>query len=243
MSERILKALMQLFAIIAGPNSSNQNKRRDIVSVFLQQQLNEDLVDEYLKLFDKYYELYQKKQTQEGKRKKSLSLSSVKVLKICTQINEELDTHQKIVVLVRLLEFIKSDIDISEQELEFVYTVADIFHFPIDDYNMLKQYVISSFDEMPLSARMLLIDNEKTTTKPQVKHLTQESLKNKIWVIYFPNTNMYMARCFGENEIYLNGQLVINDRVYVLRQVQLCVIQKCDLFTIQTLLAHIISMR
>ena len=66
MSERILKALMQLFAIIAGPRTSNRIGR-NIVESFLKQQLNEDIYDEYLKLFDGFYALYQKKQIQEGK--------------------------------------------------------------------------------------------------------------------------------------------------------------------------------
>ncbi len=86
MSERILKALMQLFAIIAGPRSNN-NDGRSIVESFLKQQINEGLIEEYLKLFDGFYALYQKKQSVEGRRRKNLSLSSVKVLKICTQIN------------------------------------------------------------------------------------------------------------------------------------------------------------
>ncbi len=217
MSERILKALMQLFAIIAGPRSSNRNGR-NIVESFLKQQLNGDLVEEYIKLFDGFYALYQKKQSEEGKRAKNLSLSSVKVLKICTQINEELDIRQKVVVLVRLIEFIKSDVEISEQELEFVFTVADIFHYSPEDYDILKSYVLSSFDEMPLTARMLLIDHEKTASKPQVRHLTRETLEDKIWVMYFPPADMYLARCFGDHEMYLNGQLIINDRVYILTQ-------------------------
>jgi hypothetical protein len=38
--------------------------------------------------------------------RKRTSLNSVKVLKICTQVNEELNQRQKFVVLVHLLEFI-----------------------------------------------------------------------------------------------------------------------------------------
>ena len=217
MSERILKALMQLFAIIAGPQSNNRS-RRNIVESFLNQQLNGDLVDEYLTVFDGFYALYQKKQSREGKKQKNISLSSVKVLKICTQINEELDLRQKVVVLIRLLEFIKSDVEIQEQELEFVLTVADIFHYSKENFEILKNFVLSSFDNMPLSAYMLLIDGNKTTDKPQVKHLTQDSFEDKIWVMYFYPADMYLARGFGEHELYLNGQLVINDRVYVLTQ-------------------------
>ena len=53
MSERILKALMQLFAIVAKVDGIT-NTGRDIVQAFLKQQLNQELVDEYLKLFDQF---------------------------------------------------------------------------------------------------------------------------------------------------------------------------------------------
>ncbi len=217
MSERILKALMQLFAIIAGPQGNNRNGR-NIVESFLKQQLNQDILDSYLKLYDGFYALYQKKQATEEKKAKTLSLSSVKVLKICTQINEELDLRQKVVVLIRLLEFIKSDLEISHQELEFIYTVADIFHFNTDEFDHLKQYVLNNPDQMPLSARMLLIDNQKTTDKPNVRHLYQESVQDLIWIMYFPPADMYLVRSFGTHELYLNGQLIVNERVQVLTQ-------------------------
>ncbi len=217
MSERILKALMQLFAIIAGPGSSSRSGRK-IVESFLNQQLNEELVEEYLKLFDGFFALYQKKHNEQSRRAKNLSLSSVKVLKICTHINEELDIRQKVVVLVRLLEFIKSDDQIPDQELEFVLTVADIFHFKQDEYDLLKQFAISKMENMQFSARMLIIDGEKTIDKPHVRHLCQETLEGEILVLHFPVSDMYLCRYFGKHELYLNGQLTINDRVYILTQ-------------------------
>ena len=51
MSEKILKALMQLFAIIASPESSLDD-RRAVVESFLIKQLNKELADEYLQVYD-----------------------------------------------------------------------------------------------------------------------------------------------------------------------------------------------
>ena len=126
MSEKILKALMQLFAIIARP-SSNQEDRRTVVESFLKKQLNQELVDEYLTIFDGYYSEYQSKYRDE----KGIAASSVKVLKICTKINEELEQKQKIIVLFQLFEFAKADHnELSSQELEFILTVAEVFRIP-----------------------------------------------------------------------------------------------------------------
>jgi ABC-type multidrug transport system fused ATPase/permease subunit len=222
MSEKILKALMQLFAIIARPDSNLQD-RRLVVETFLKQLLNQELVDEYLKVFDEYYNIYQQKQA-EGKRQKSISLSSVKVLKICTAINEELTQKQKVIVLIRLLEFIKSDsaeassgeYEISEQEYEFVKTVADTFNITEDEFNRVKAFVIYPFDRIPNSSRILIINSDKEYQHPKTKHMYSEFLKGQIRVFHIVSTNMHLMRYLGEHELYLNGQIVHQDKVYVL---------------------------
>lgn len=218
MSKRILKALMQLFAIIAEPHSDKSKKGRNIVESFLNQQLNHELVDEYLRLFDGFFALYQKQHNEKEKKEKKLSLSSVKVLKICTQINKELDIRQKVVVLVRLLEFIKTEKEISFQELEFVLTVADIFHFSKEEYKSLNRFVISSFQNMPFNTQMLIVNDKQTTEFTNTRHLFHESLHGNILIFYFKSANIYLFRYFGEDELYLNGHITSFDKVYVLTQ-------------------------
>lgn len=216
MSERILKALMQLFAIIAPPDS-NLTERRQVVGSFLRQQLNQELVDQYLEFFDEYYQIYQEKQSDTKKRKKSISLSSVKVLKICTAINEELTQKQKIVVVFRLLEFIKSDFqEITDQEHEFVETVADTFNIDRVEYNRIKAFALYSFNEIPNSTKLLIINNIKDYSHDKVKHQYKEFLKGNIWVFHVSSVNMHVMRYLGENELYLNGQLLQQDKIYVL---------------------------
>lgn len=216
MSERILKALMQLFAIIARPES-NASERRSVVGSFLSQQLNTELVNEYLKVFNNYYEQYQVTSSDSTLRKKRIAGSSVKVLKICTEINDELTQKQKIIVLLRLLEFIKSDTDvISEQELEFIVTVADTFHIPDDEFVRLKAFVLYSFSEIPNSSRMLFVDSNVAFTHPKVKHLYRQALQGQLRIFHVRIANMFLMKYLGEKELYLNGQLISLQKIYVL---------------------------
>ena len=139
MSERILKALMQLFSIVSEANEISDNSRV-IVESFLKQQLNQQLVDEYLALYDEYIAVKTQKSDSEKKRKRT-SVNSVKVLLICTQINEELAQKQKIIVLVRLLEFIYVTKTPSEQEMEFVITVSETFNIPKVEFDLCHQFI------------------------------------------------------------------------------------------------------
>ena len=79
MSQRILKALMQLFAIIARVdeeidilNPVTKGAGRNIVQSFLKQEIGSAAVEEYLKLFDEFLIAYQGKSTKkDGRRKKT----------------------------------------------------------------------------------------------------------------------------------------------------------------------------
>ena len=139
MSERILKALMQMFAIIAKVDGITSSSRA-IVQSFLKQLLSNEQVEQYLKLFDEFLEAHHQISKKKDGTQKRTSLNSVKVLKICTQINAELEQKQKIVVLVRLIEFIHSSNQISEQELEFVQTVAETFNVENDEFKRIMAF-------------------------------------------------------------------------------------------------------
>jgi len=60
MSERILETLMQLFAIIARPQS-NDSERRGVVEAFLIHILNQELTRTYLAIYDHEYSEAKKK--------------------------------------------------------------------------------------------------------------------------------------------------------------------------------------
>ena len=214
MSEQILKALMQLFAIIARPES-NASDRQTVVESFLKRQLNQELVQEYLKVFVEYYSIHQDKQKKTEKLNKLMAKINVRVLKICTEINEELTQQQKIIVLMQLLEFVKSDdYEITEQELEFISMVAEIFHLK-EEYEQINEFVLYSFDQIPNSNRVLVIDNNKEYSYPKTKHIYSEFLEGQLRVLNVTVANMYFIRYIGEKEIYLNGQLLQQDKVYV----------------------------
>lgn len=212
MSERILSALMQLFAIIARPDS-DANDRRLVVAAFLNRLLNKELAEQYLLVFDKFYEMHQAKSSRSEKKRQTISASSVKVLKICSEINEELTQKQKYIVLVQLLEFIKSEDVITEQELEFVSTVADAFNVPNDEFIKQRDFVINKFEDIPHSTSLLIINNDKQSSYPEIKHIYSEGLSGSIKVFNIQSVNILMFRMKGVGEINLNGQLVQEDKV------------------------------
>lgn len=215
MSEPILKALMQLFAIIAYPTSSGGDRRK-IVEYFLRRQINQQAAQEYLRIFDYYFSIHHEKLKEKSKRKKRTSSSSVRVLKICTEINEELTQKQKNVVTVRLLEFVKSGGEVTEQQMAFITTVADTFHIPHEEFSLISSFVLKPFHELPDSRSLLIIDNQESRTSVNIRHIQTPNLEGELRVVELASVGMYFIRYIGGSEIYLNGQILEQDKVYVL---------------------------
>lgn len=212
MSDRILRALMQLFAIIARPDS-DAGDRKPVVEDFLKQQLNKELVEKYLKVFEVYYDQYQARNNREGKKRQTIAASSVKVLKICSEINAELAQKQKVVVLVRLLEFINTEDVITDQELEFVSTVGDAFNITTEEFIGLKDFVLSPFESIPMREGLLIINDTVSFMHPMVKHISTEGFPGEIKIYNVHSVNMQMFRSLGITELNLNGQLIQENKV------------------------------
>lgn len=215
MSERILRALMQMFAIIAKVDGVT-NTGRAIVESFLKQQLNQEQVETYLKIFDEFIEAQQTGTKKKDGSEKKTSLNSVKILKICTQINQELEQPQKIIVLIRLLEFIHSSNEISDQEYEFVTTVAETFNIPSEEFHQIRAFVEDREDKTPNSPDILVINNKESGYNNACKHIFCDTLNHDVRVIQINSVGMYALRIYGNIELQLNGQGISKERVHIL---------------------------
>lgn len=225
MSERILKALMQLFAIIAKVEVNEETGEfkldaggRTIVDMFLRQELSQEQVEEYLALFDEHLETHQGKLKKKDSKRKRTSVNSVKVLKICTQINEELTQRQKVIVLIRILEFIFANEEISDQEYEFAETVADTFNISRDEFGLCLDFVKAEVNDKIDSPHYLVIDTNEENAYGQSEHIYHESLIGLIRVVQIGSVNTYFVKYYGDHQLYLNGQVLTQDRVHILSQ-------------------------
>ena len=180
MSEAILKALMQLFSLIVDIDEVQEIKEeeRAIIRSFLARQLNSELVERYMSVFEEFLILYHEDRLEKGSIKdlKRNALTAVRILSICEKINEELEQIQKIYVIIQLIEYIAYGIEIRETELDFLRTVASAFNIPENEYDNILSYVVYSTNDIPNKEHVLLIDNEKKSRIPGVKHIYNKNL-------------------------------------------------------------------
>ena len=133
MRESVLHALIHIFAIISTVNPAGVTSRgKKILRGYLRRYLNQELEEEYFKLYENNLHFYERelKAVDEGELSDENSLITFQITNICRQIKKGLFIEERMIVFLQLLEFVYEDGTISEQESSIVDIVARTFNIP-----------------------------------------------------------------------------------------------------------------
>ncbi len=223
MSEEILKALMQLFAIISKQDEGTRDSQREFVKSFLISQLNKEKVQEYFSLFDEKAGITKNKKGEpsQGKGIKLTAMKdSVRTLSICMKINKTLTRKQKVIVLIRLFELLKVDKQYTDQRMGIINTVASTFKISSEELELISSFSRNDDPYIHDSEEIIVCnssDRENVNILAEkVKHVYTEGLNGNISIIRIKSVDLYFIKYKGENEIFLNGLLFNVNNIYLL---------------------------
>ena len=210
MSEEILKALIKLFAIITKQDGGVTEEERDYILSFFQMELDRDTVNEYISIYDKA--VGYDKENPNYLNKPGLTRASVQdtlmTLTISKKINKTLSQKQKIIVLLRLLELLKADNQLTPLGVEIIDTISTIFNVPASDYDLLKQYIKFDNSTDLLSESFLIATRSngqnQQATGSKARYNTVD-IDGEIVYVRLKSVNMYFVKYHGGDDIILNG--------------------------------------
>lgn len=212
MSEEILKALMQLFAIIAKQDEGVESTQVEYVRNFLESQLTAEKVEEYFALFEKHAG------GDEEKEKKGTRLTSVKdsvrILGLCKKINKTLTQKQKVVALVRLFEIVNADRKFTDQRMAIINTVAEVFKVSQEEFKSIELFVIKN-ESQELDDENILIINDKSERYDRAKRIRTKHLDTNIFILRIKSVDLYFLKYTGKEDLFLNGLPINNTRIYL----------------------------
>lgn len=226
MSEEILKALTQLFAIITKQDEGVTDIERSFVITFFQERLNKECVKEYLDLYEGF--LVEKKKrirktetgvSKERSRKRSQLTSmkdSVRTLAICKKINKTLTQKQKVIVLLELLELVNSDQNFSPQRKEILNTVSTVFNISKSDYDSAEQFVINN-NLVNLNSKEIIYASHINDASDK-RNLHSEMMNGHLFFLNIKSVDLYFLKYNGSDEISLNGQMLKANSIYLFSQ-------------------------
>ena len=212
MSEEILKALMQLFAIVAKQDEGVEQTQVEYVKTFLEQQLTAEKVSEYFTLFEQHAGL---KDDEEQKKNRLTSVrDSVRILGLCKKINKTLTQKQKVVALTRLFEIINVDRKFTDQRMAILNTVAEVFNISQEEFGSIESFVIKN-EAQELDYNNILIINERQERFKKAKKIQTKHLDKDIFILRVQSVDLYFLKYTGNEELFLNGLPINTTRIYL----------------------------
>jgi len=212
MSEEILRALMELFALIVKQDGGMILDEREYVSGFLNKQLAHESVKEYLALFDEQAGPVIEKSAAKEPAVPSVR-DSVKVLGICKKINRTLNQEQKVVVMVRLYELVNADRRFTPQRMNIINTVAEVFRISPDEFAATEQFVKNNDPESLVNSSILVLypGHDKCDLCKRMLTGYQDIM---ICFLRVASVDLYFVKYISGEQMFLNGLPVSPGQVY-----------------------------
>jgi len=204
MSEEILRAMMELFALIVKQDGGMLQSERDFVSAFLSKQLPHQSADEFMHLFlENAGPLQEKGKT--GTSETASVKDSIRILNNCKKINKTLSQEQRVIVLIRCFELIDSDKQYTPQRMNIINTIAEVFRISTAEFRSIMQFVRE--------------EDRTGFTDPSMRviktGLSAEHSGSCIVFLKVESVNLYFLRCFCDGTTLLNGLPLICRKVYL----------------------------
>lgn len=237
MSEEILKALTQLFAIITKQDGGVTENERQFVIKFFQTELDQDSIKEYLELYDNISGYKKQGTANEDKNKLTSVKDSVKTLGICKKINKTLTQKQKAVVLIKLLELVGSDKNFTPHRIEIINTVSTVFNIEQEEYNLVEKFITSEKIE-ELNFKDILVLNSSNEKSAELQKHTHGHINGTLIFMRVNSVGMYFTKYLGEESNILNGFIMEPNRVYLFSHGSTIKTQAGDALYYSDLVAH-----
>lgn len=215
MSEELLKAIIQLFAIVARERITDDERTN--VKEFLSLHLNREATAYYLKLFD---ELIHSHKIESPQDLSSLDVDTqqfvddwAKIMQIVKQVNQALTMQQKFVLVVKIIELVSSDSSISDRQGNLIFYIGQALKLPKADMQALKNFVTGQDIDELASKNVLIIDEGSDDKEYPGPRIVEKNLTGLIAILRLPDAETYFIKYLGITTLYLNSVLLKSRKV------------------------------
>ena len=216
MSEELLKAIIQLFAIVTRERITEDE--RNNIKEFLGLYLNRDAIKYYLNLFDGFASNYKVEEQDQASSTIDPETQQfvddwAKIMQITKKVNQALTTQQKQVLIVKIIELVFVDNRISERQSNLVFYIGQALKIDQTDVKDLRDFVTGQDIDELSSKHVLIIDEGYDENLHPGPRITEKNMTGLIAILKLSET--YFIKYLGISVIYLNSIPLKSRRVDV----------------------------
>ncbi|MEP2771843.1 MAG: ATP-binding cassette domain-containing protein [Fulvivirga sp.] len=217
MSEELLKAIIQLFAIVAKERVT-EAERENIIE-FLSVHLNQEAIGHYLALFDSHCSEIEISQKEELENIDDQTLEFVddwaKIMAITKQVNKALTMQQKAVLVIKIIELVYADGDISERQGNLIHYIGEALKISRNDMMALRGFVLGEDLDVLSDKNILIIDEGSGEYEIDGPRLVEKNLTGLIAILRLEDIESYFIKYIGISVLSLNGQALKSRKIDV----------------------------
>ncbi|HCW06899.1 MAG TPA: ABC transporter ATP-binding protein [Cytophagales bacterium] len=216
MSEELLKAIIQFFAIVAKERITDEE--RTIIKEFLSLHLNQDGVRYYLSLFDDFCKVNKPaaaQLTNVDEATQEFVDDWAQIIQIARKVNQSLTTQQKAVLVIKIIELVFVGDELSERQSNLIFYIGEALKIPAKDFRAMRAFVLGHDAEELLSKNILIIDESPEPEEHSGPHLMARNLSGMIAILRLPDIETYFIKYLGITPLYLNSLPLKSRRVDV----------------------------
>lgn len=215
MSEELLKAIIQLFAIVARERITDDERAN--ITEFLGIHLNRDAVKFYLTLFDEFVKMSPAIVKKDSDMMDSETRQFVddwsRIMGIIRQVNQALTKQQKLVLITKIIELVFADYSISERQGNLIFYIGQGLKIPKEDVLALQYFVMGQDIDELASKDVLIIDEGSGDTAYPGPRIVEKNLTGLIAILRLVDGETYFIKYLGISTLYLNGILLKSRKV------------------------------
>lgn len=213
MSEELLKAILQLFAIVARERVTDAERTN--IKEFLGLHLNREAIQYYLKLFDEFAATSHIDERQDLRNVDPDTQQFVddwaKIMRIVKQVNQALTMQQKVVLVMKIIELVNADDDISDAQANLVFYIGQSLKIPQADVQALQSFV-TGHDIDELASKNVLIIDEGSGEYPGPR-IIEKDLTGLIAILRLQDAESYFIKYLGITTVYLNSIILKSRKI------------------------------
>lgn len=208
MSEELLKAVIQFFAIVAKERITEDE--RAIIKEFLSLHLNQDGTRYYLTLFDDFCKTNKRiaangplanvdAETQE------FVDDWAQIMQISKKVNQALTMQQKVVLVIKIIELVFADDNLSERQSNLIFYISEALKIPAKDFRAMRSFVLGHDIEELGSKQILIIDEGSDEIKHPGPRIVAKNLTGLIAILRLADIETYFIKYLGITPLTLNS--------------------------------------
>lgn len=205
MSEELLKAVIQLFAIVARERVTEDERAN--IKEFLSVHLNQGAIAYYLNLFDNHCHEIHTPKTEIDVDDDTLAFVEdwSRIMAIVKQVNLALTAQQKVVLVVKIIELVYADHEISERQENLIFYIGEALKITRKNITALKAFVIGEDMEALNFKDVMIIDEGSGEIKHKGPRIIEKNLTGLIAIFRMADIETYFIKYLGISTLYLNS--------------------------------------